>query len=106
MTTSVSTHTVDGTLTVVIVGDIDLDSGARVEAEISAAATTPGVQTIIVDLSRVAFLDSAGIATLVHGRRRADKLQLGFQLVGATGMVRRVLDLTGVWDFLTDGPGR
>jgi len=106
MATSVSTRTVDGTLTMVIDGGIDLDTGARVEAEISTAVTTPGVRAVIVDLSRVDFLDSAGIATLVHGRRRADQLGIGFRVVGASGMVRRVLDLTGVWEFLAEGGAR
>lgn len=106
MTTSVSTHNVDGTLTLVVVGGIDLDTGGRVEAEISAAVNTPQVRTVIVDLSHVDFLDSAGIAMLVHGRRRADQLDVDFRVVGASGMVRRVLDITGVWEFLSNGGSR
>jgi len=55
-----------------------------------------------VDLAEVAFLDSSGIASLLKGRRIADGLGKAYWVTGATGIVREVLDLTGVWAHLSN----
>lgn len=101
MTTSVSSRTADGVVTVVIAGEMDVAVGPKVEAEIDAAIAAPGVRGVVVDLTQVAFMDSAGIATLIRGHRRAGQAHVDYRVVGANGMVRRVLDLTGVWQLLS-----
>jgi anti-sigma B factor antagonist len=53
-----------------------------------------------VDLSDLAYLDSSGIGGLVKGRRKADKTGVAYRVTGATGMVRQVLSLTGVLEYL------
>jgi len=101
VTASVSSQSAEGVVTVVIAGEMDMGVGARVDAEIGVAVTAFGVRDVVVDLSQVAFMDSAGIATLIRGRRQAAEANVGYRVVGANGMVRRVLDLTGVWQYLS-----
>jgi anti-sigma B factor antagonist len=104
MGAAVSTHRHDGVTTVTISGAMDLDSVGHVERVIGETVDSPGTTKVVVDLSGVDFLDSSGIASLLKGRRVADGSGVAYLVVGAEGMVRRVLDLTGVWAHLSGEP--
>ncbi|MEQ4300088.1 STAS domain-containing protein [Plantactinospora sp. B6F1] len=58
---------------------------------------------LTVDLAGVTFLDSSGIATLVHAYNRALKQDAGLNVVNCQPNVRRVLELTGLLTMMTDG---
>lgn len=101
---SLSNHRDGATVTVVVGGEIDISTVDQLAAEIDAAARH-GAGSMIVDLSDVTFIDSAGISALLKGRRDADGHGQIYQVTGATGMVRQILDLTGVWQHLSGPAG-
>ncbi len=78
------------TTRVVATGEIDLFSVARFRAALAAAAARGG--PVEVDLSGVTFLDAAGLSALAVARRDTDGR---LTVVGAQGVVRRILELTG-----------
>jgi anti-sigma B factor antagonist len=96
---SLSSHRDGGATTIVADGDLDLASAPELEREI-AAVVTGEVAAVVVDLSAVAFLDSAGINALLKGRRLAQERGLRYRVAGATDLVRQVLEMTGVWSLL------
>ncbi len=106
MQTSVSRHRHGNVLTVAVTGDIDISVSAEVEAAVGDALTTDGVTEVRVDLSGVHFLDSSGITLLLRGRHLADRRGVGYQVTGADGFARQVLEMTGVWEHLTGDPGK
>lgn len=53
-----------------------------------------GAGEVIVDLTSCTYVDSAGLATLVHALRRARKRKQRFVLVGVSPQVRSLLRLT------------
>ena len=57
-------------------------------------AGNPGA--IVLDLSEVAFLDSAGLTILVREHNRCADHGVPFRLVAATTVVRRPIELTGL----------
>ena len=59
----------------------------------------PG-RDLIVDLSRVSFLDSSGIRQLMDARRDLADQGAGMAVIGAQGVVLTVLKVTGVYDAL------
>jgi anti-anti-sigma factor len=71
------------------------------ETSIMSAFADQDIDTVLVDLSAVTFLDSSGISVLLKGRRVADERAVNYRVVGADGIVRKVLDLTGVWPLLS-----
>ena len=77
-------------------GEIDLSNAHEVSAEIGSLVG-PDARLLVVDLSDVTYLDSAGVALLLRlaERLRARRRQL--HLVAPRGSpVRRVLDFTGL----------
>jgi anti-anti-sigma factor len=100
----VSTSRSGTVLTVTVSGDIDLATSPAVEAAVCEAVATDDVTAVEVDLSGVEFLDSSGIALLLKGRRGADERAVAFRLTGVHGMVKRVLEMTGVWAHLSGEP--
>jgi anti-anti-sigma factor len=85
-----------------VTGEIDLASSGwltrEIEAAVAMAAEAPDT-SVVVDLSKVSFLDSSGINALITGSRLAGGAG-HFRVTGATGFVREVLEFTGVWGHL------
>ena len=79
-------------------GELDLANAARVrEALVEVAGST-----VVVDLADLSFLDSSGIAALLGARKRILAAGHEIEMRGAQGMVRRVLELTGLTHLLAD----
>ncbi len=105
MNLSVSTALEDKTATVTIAGELDLGVRETVELAIAEAIDAEGTREVIVDLSALEFIDSSGIGILLKGRRHADKAGVAYRVSAPTGIVRQVLELTGVLEHLSGQPG-
>jgi anti-sigma B factor antagonist len=93
---SVSARSVEpGVRVVEVVGEFDL---ALRPAFNDALAKADG--HVEVDLGAVSFLDSAGIAALVEGRKAALDRGASFRVTEASDTVIRMLDITGLLDTL------
>lgn len=101
MTLTLSTTRDAGTVTVHVSGDVDMSTVAELEHAVQAAADDRDATTVDVDLAAVTFIDSAGINTLLKGRRLADERDRRFRISNAAGIVRDVLDMTGVLAHLS-----
>lgn len=72
------------------------DIGARVELRAALAAAVETGRAIVVDLSRVRFIDSESLSALIAGYLAADRAALPFHLTGAIGIVQRVITVIGL----------
>jgi anti-sigma B factor antagonist len=88
-----------------LAGEIDLAYAARLEEAIEGEICR-GHRHLVIDLSQATFLDCASIGTLLRGaaplRREPDS---AIVLAGATGIVKRLLDLLHLdrlFDILPD----
>lgn len=72
-------------------GDVDLSCSPE------ARKSIPGVleenKNLLVDLAKVSYIDSSGIASLVEGYQTAKKQSLKFGLVGVSDAAMSVLKL-------------
>ena len=89
-------------LCVAVVGDIDMASADSLDEALGAALGVGGITRVMVDMQRTTFLDSAGVRTLVASRQNASDLGIVFRIMNSPRIVRRVLELSGVYEFLTD----
>lgn len=86
-------------------GDIDLENADRLLRETLDRAFEDGVLALVVDLSEVTFLDSAGIRTLfgLHTAMGERGRPVGL-VVPMGAVIARVLTITGVPDLMVLAP--
>lgn len=92
-----------GRTTVAASGQIDLATAPQL-AKALAEARDDGATAVVVDLTEVDFLDSAGVRVLVHAAKEASESGVPLYLHGAHGWVARVLEITGIADHLPPPP--
>jgi anti-sigma B factor antagonist len=89
----------DGRVVVALQGQVDLATAPQL-AQAVAGATKQGSDAVVVDLTDVDFLDSAGVRALVESAQAAATAGVAVTVTGASGWVARVLEITGVAEFL------
>lgn len=80
-------------------GQVDLATAPRL-AEALAQAQADGIEETVLDLTAVDFLDSVGVRVLVEAAVAARQRGASLSVRGATGWVARVLEITGVDEYL------
>lgn len=80
------------TVTLLIEGDIDMSSSTEVRTQLTGLFNK-NQKAIIVDLSKVAYIDSSGIATLVEGLQWSHANNTKFRLISLTPMVKDVFEI-------------
>jgi anti-sigma B factor antagonist len=84
-----------GNATVVdVVGDITLYNSPDVRKVLIDLLRTKRTPRVIVNMLKVRYIDSAGVASLVEGLKISRDLKSGFALFGLSRTAREVLELT------------
>ncbi len=84
-----------------VAGELELSTVDTLREAVDTALAAPDCTGVLVDLTELGFCDSTGITALVCARAQAAACGRSFGVVGAHGMVRRVLEVAGVLDALT-----
>jgi anti-sigma B factor antagonist len=84
-------------------GEMDLASVTPLRPEVQALFAMP-IDSIVIDLSDITFLDSAGLHTLDLLRDLADEHGVTLVLRSLPPHARRLLDLSGMTGQFTVGP--
>jgi len=83
-----------GAVIAAVTGEIDISTVARLRERLFELADSGG--TLIVDLNRVTFIDSAGLGALVGTARRVAAHGGSLHAICAQEQPRRLLWMTGV----------
>jgi anti-sigma B factor antagonist len=84
-----------GLVTIVdISGDITLYNSPELRKVLIELLRNKRAPRVIVNLEKVRYIDSAGIASLVEGLKTSRDLKSGFALYALSKMTRNVLELT------------
>lgn len=87
-----------GSVAIELAGDID----GRAEAELEAAyAQVAGAGAVLLDFSRVAYINSTGIALIVGLLARARKNGQALSAAGLSPHYREIFEITRLADFMT-----
>jgi anti-anti-sigma factor len=90
---SVSSDSSPGVVTVVVTGEVDLDTAPAVRDEV--LRHLHGGVSVHLDLGDVTFMDSSGLHVLLATTRRAKLVGAELRLVRVSARVQRLLELTG-----------
>ena len=102
---SITSGTLDDTVTVTVTGEIDLGNAESLYKALTEALA-PG-SPVIVDLSAVGFIDSRGLSALVRARHevvQADETAAAPILVVPSESVARLFELAGTEGILPAYP--
>lgn len=91
---NLSTRQVGNATIVDVVGDITLYNSPEVRKTLLGLLKEKRVPRVIVNLEKVKYIDSAGVASLVEALKTARDLKSGFALYGLSRTTREVLELT------------
>ncbi len=80
---------------VTFAGELDVTTAEEAEKAVQIASELPHTH-MVLDLTRLLFMDSTGVRVLVRARRRATDLQATISLAGLTPSVSRIVELTGM----------
>jgi anti-sigma B factor antagonist len=86
---------VRGAWVITIVGELDIATSPKVRELLSDAARDAD-RPLVIDLRECDFVDSTGLATLLHGAKPAQDGESNVALVCIGGEVRKLLELTAI----------
>ncbi len=90
---------------VAVRGELDLQNAPRMLREVDAVFEH-AVSSLTVDLARVTFVDSSGLATLVAVQHRALQRDIAFELTSVPEQTKRIFEITHLAELfgLADEP--
>jgi len=92
----ISVENRDADLLIALTGDFDHHAAKEVTAKMCRAIDTYLPKRLAVDLGRLSFMDSSGIAALIKCKRMMDELGGEFAVVGAGKHVKRLFQASGL----------
>lgn len=85
----------NGRMTASIFGDIDHHSAREMRLRIDSEFAEGGVDSLVLDLSGVKFMDSSGLGLILGRFSKATAAGAAFGVVNPSDPVKRVLDIAG-----------
>jgi anti-sigma B factor antagonist len=96
---SIQAHRQEDRHTFVLTGELDLASAPELEAMV-AQACADGASEILLDLSRLRFIDSSGLKAILSARSLCETNRCELYLTPAQEPVQRLFELTRLVDKL------
>jgi len=90
----IATRRQDDIAIVDVTGDITLYHSPDLRKTLLDLIKTQHIPYVIVNLSAVKYIDSAGVASLIEGLKAARDMKSRFALFGLSRVAREVLELT------------
>ena len=81
----------DGTPVVKLCGEVDISNASKLGDELERILGT-GTRRLVIDMSALEFMDSSGIAMLLHAAARVDSISVR----KPSTVVRRIIEATGL----------
>ena len=85
-----------GALVAVLSGEIDQYGAAYLRSKIDVETELSGKKNLVLDLSEVSFMDSAGIGLIIGRAKNLSPIGGRVALAGAEKKLKRILELGGV----------
>ncbi len=86
-------------------GRVTIDSSPGLRKQLHALLGQQSPPTLIVDLSRLSYIDCSGIATLIEALRIARQRHTNLQVRGVRDGPRHLLEVTGLLHLFETGGG-
>ncbi len=88
----ITTEVRGGTLVVRVAGELDVRTSDEFRQTVDAACADLAVRRLVLNLSKVTFMDSTGLGAVLGRLRRVQEAHREMALVPPTGLARGLLD--------------
>jgi anti-anti-sigma factor len=79
-----------------LIGELDIAFAPRLQETVARLCERDGARTLTIDLSRLVFIDSSGMAAIVYASRFCERHDCELALIPGQKPVQRVFELTGL----------
>jgi anti-anti-sigma factor len=86
----------DGRCTVLLSGELDIATAPRVQRAIARTFALGRTRALTVDMSRLEFIDSSGLAAIVHAGSLCESSGCELAVIRGPDAVHRVFELSGL----------
>jgi anti-anti-sigma factor len=83
-----------------LVGELDISNADRLQQAVARLCVAPGLRELSVDLRRLSFIDSSGLAALVYANRLCERHGCRLSVIRGSQAVHDVFELTGLDELL------
>jgi anti-sigma B factor antagonist len=90
----------DGETVVTAAGELDINTAPELREQL-ARLVNEGARQIVVDLTKVSFVDSTALSVLVSALKRLRQAGGDLELASPNPSVRRVFEITGLTRLFT-----
>jgi anti-sigma B factor antagonist len=91
----------DGQINVSVKGELDFYTSTKLQQALDQLQSE-GEHDIGLDLSKLEYLDSTGVAVIVSGYKRCSSQQGRFRVLGASPKVEKVLRILGLSKWISE----
>ncbi len=98
-TVHIGESVIEGTVVLSVAGELDVSAAPHLSDRLNELIRT-GTGDVVVDLQRVSFVDSTGLAVLLNALRRLTRARRRMGVVIGNSAVRRAFEVTRLhWTF-------
>jgi anti-sigma B factor antagonist len=87
-------------VSVLLAGALDIGSAHRLQQALARLFTAGRVKGLTIDLSRLAFIDSTGLAAIVYASKLCERSGCELAVIRGPDTVQQVFALTGLLEQL------
>ena len=98
--TKVFSKVSNGVLYISMCGELDESASVSVRTELDAVINRSNFDRVVIDLSKLVFMDSTGIGVLIGRYKKLRALGALVFLANPTASVDKILRLSGIYDIM------
>jgi anti-anti-sigma factor len=96
---SIKTEKIEAVPFIFFEGDMTSDSDAEMKKVYSALKEENGLKALVIDFEKTQYINSSGIATLIHIIQDMNENQCKLVFVGLSDHFKNVMEIVGLIDF-------
>jgi anti-sigma B factor antagonist len=90
--------------TLELIGELDISTADRLKQAVAGLLVEGGARELTVDLRGLTFIDSSGLAALVHTNGQCAQRECRLSMIRGADSVHSVFELTGLHELLPFAP--
>lgn len=84
------------TLVAAIIGELDHHSADHIRQKLDAEMIKSTTRNVVLDFSKVTFMDSSGIGVIMGRYKNIQKLNGKMAVIGVNGQIKRIFEMSGL----------